>query len=64
MASAQVSQHSAKSLLRRGAIRRPYRLAFRPPTPLSDEDDNGAQADHLIGHGDAVWTAISDDIPP
>jgi hypothetical protein len=38
--------------------------AFRPPTPLSDEDDNGAPADHLIGHGDAVWTAISDDRPP
>ena len=50
-----------KSLVLRGAIRRPYRLAFCPPTPLSDEDDNGAQADHLIGHGDAVWTAIGDD---
>ena len=48
------------------AIRRPYRLAFRPPTPLSDARDNGngVSADHLIGRGDAAWTAIGDDTPP
>ena len=36
---------------------------FDAPAPLFDEDDNGAPADHLIGHGDAVWTAIGDDRP-
>jgi len=46
------------------AIRRPYRLAFRPPTPLSDARDNGVSANHLIGRGDAAWTAIGDDTPP
>ena len=40
------------------------RLAFRPPTPLTDASGNGASADHSIGHGDAVWTAIGDDRPP
>ena len=46
------------------AIRRPYRLAFRPPTPFSDAHSNEASADRLIGCGDAVWTAIGDDRPP
>jgi hypothetical protein len=32
-----------------GAIRRPYRSAFRQPMPLSDADDNGASFEHAIG---------------
>ena len=33
-------------------------MAFRPPTPISYADGNGASFQHSIGRVDAVWTAI------
>ena len=33
-------------------------MAFRPPTPISDADGNGASFDHSISRVNVVWTVI------
>ena len=39
-------------------------IGVPPADATIDARDNGVSADHLIGRGDAVWTAIGDDRPP